>query len=105
MIASISVDEIKKYMPTYVKEVEEIDPHAWDVGMIDGKNYGVPRIWLNGAYGFIPTYNGEWLKAIGYDEPPTTLEQLEDVLTKFRNNDPDGNGKKDTYGMSGRGKT
>lgn len=104
VIASISVDEIKKYMPTYVKEVEEINPNAWDVGMIDGKNYGVPRIWLNGAYGFIPTYNGAWLKAIGYDEPPTTLEQLEDVLTKFRNNDPDGNGKKDTYGMSGRGK-
>ncbi len=104
VIASISVDEIKQYMPNYVKQVEEVDPNAWDVGFIDGKNYGVPRIWLNGAYGFIPTYNGEWLKAIGYDAPPKTLEELEDVLTKFRNNDPDGNGKKDTYGMTGRGK-
>ncbi|MEF3353256.1 extracellular solute-binding protein [Paenibacillus sp. GYB006] len=104
VIASISIDEIKKYMPTYVKEVEEIDPSAWDVGIIDGKNYGVPRIWLNGSYGFIPTYNGDWLKAIGYNEAPKTLEELEDVFTKFRNNDPDGNGKMDTYGMSGRGK-
>jgi len=102
VIASISIDEIKKYMPQYSADLESVDPHAWDIGIIDGKNYGVPRIWLNGAYGFIPTYNGEWLKAIGYSEPPKTIDELEDVLRKFRNNDPDGNGKQDTYGMSGR---
>ena len=44
VIASISVDEIKKYMPTYVKEVEEIDPNAWDVGIIDGKTMASPYL-------------------------------------------------------------
>jgi putative aldouronate transport system substrate-binding protein len=104
VIASISVDEIKQYMPSYVADVESVDPNAWDIGLVDGKNYGIPRVWLNGSTGFIPTYNNNWLKAIGYSEPPKTLEEFEDVLTKFRNNDPDGNGQKDTYGMSGRGK-
>ncbi|GIO43323.1 extracellular solute-binding protein [Paenibacillus apis] len=104
VIAEIDIEEIKKYMPSYTSHIEEVDPNAWNIGIIDGKNYGVPRIWLNGAYGFIPTYNGEWLEAIGYSEPPKTIEELEDVLTKFRNNDPDQNGQKDTYGISGRGK-
>lgn len=104
VIAEIDIEEIKKYMPSYTAHIEEVDPNAWNIGIIDGKNYGVPRIWLNGAYGFIPTYNGEWLEAIGYSEPPKTIEELEDVLTKFRNNDPDQNGQKDTYGISGRGK-
>ena len=104
VIANVPVDEIKQYMPKYVADVESVNPNAWDIGLVDGKNYGIPRVWLNGSTGFIPTYNNNWLKAIGYSEPPKTIEEFEDVLTKFRNNDPDGNGQKDTYGMSGRGK-
>ncbi|SFF20774.1 putative aldouronate transport system substrate-binding protein [Paenibacillus algorifonticola] len=103
VIASISVDEIKQYMPTYTADVETVDPNAWDIGFYDGKNWGVPRVWLNGSYGFIPTYNGAWLKAIGYNEAPKTLEEYEDVVYKFRNNDPDRNGQKDTYAFTTRG--
>jgi len=55
VIASISVDEIKQYMPNYVADVESVDPNAWDIGIVDGKNYGIPRVWLNGSTGFIPT--------------------------------------------------
>ncbi|MGO4731141.1 hypothetical protein [Paenibacillus sp. 2KB_22] len=102
IIASISVDEIRKYMPTYAAEIDSVNPEAWDVALIDGKNYGIPRVWLNGVYGFVPTYNKKWLENIGYSEPPKTIEEFEDVLTKFRNNDPDGNGIKDTYGMTAR---
>lgn len=104
VIASIPVEEIKQYMPKYVADVESVDPKAWDAGNYNGKNWGVPKIWSNGATGFIPAYNGQWLKAIGYNEPPKDLKELEDVLTKFTFNDPDGNGKKDTYGLTGRGK-
>ncbi|RRJ64555.1 extracellular solute-binding protein [Paenibacillus oralis] len=104
VIASISVDDIKKYMPKYSADVESVDPNAWDAGNYNEKNWGVPKVWSLGATGFIPAYNGEWLKAIGYNEPPKDLIELEDVLTKFTAGDPDGNGKKDTYGMSGRGK-
>ena len=93
-----------KNMPNYTKALESIDAGAWNVGFYNGKNWGIPKVWPTGNSGMIPGYNEAWLKKIGYNEPPKTLAELEDVLTKFVNNDPDGNGKKDTYGMSGRGK-
>ncbi|MDO3411926.1 extracellular solute-binding protein [Saccharibacillus sp. CPCC 101409] len=104
VIANISVDEIKQYMPKYTADVEGVDPKAWEAGSYNDKNWGVPKVWSNGSTGFMPAYNGQWLKAIGYDQPPQNLNELEDVLTKFTLEDPDGNGKKDTYGMTGRGK-
>ncbi|MEJ8304333.1 extracellular solute-binding protein [Saccharibacillus sacchari] len=104
VIANISADEIKQYMPKYTADIESVDPEAWAAGSYNDKNWGVPKVWSNGATGFLPAYNGQWLTAIGYDQPPKNLEELEDVLTKFTFEDPDGNGKKDTYGMTGRGK-
>ncbi|MDF2644480.1 MAG: hypothetical protein K0Q73_285 [Paenibacillus sp.] len=104
IIASISPDEIRNNMPKYTKALESIDAGAWNFGFYNEKNWGIPKVWSTGNSGIIPGYNEAWLKKIGYNEPPKTLAELEDVLTKFVNNDPDGNGKKDTYGMSGRGK-
>ena len=98
------MDEIKKYMPKYSAEMEKLDPNIWQYGLYNGKNWGVPKVFLEGATGLLPAYNSNWLKKVGYTEPPKTLEQLEDVLTKFAKNDPDGNGKNDTYGMTARGK-
>ncbi|KQX44612.1 extracellular solute-binding protein [Paenibacillus sp. Root444D2] len=104
VITSLSRDELKKNMPNYMKALELTDAGAWDVGFYKGKDWGIPKVWPNGNSSFIPGYNEAWLKKVGYNEPPKTLAELEDVLTKFVNNDPDGNGKKDTYGMSARGK-
>lgn len=104
IIANISPDEIKTMMPNYMAALDAVDAGAWDVGDYKGKSWGIPKVWPGGLDAFMPGYNEAWLKKIGYNEPPKTLEELEDVLTKFVNNDPDGDGKKDTYGMSGRGK-
>jgi len=41
----------------------------------------------------------DWLDKLGLQIPKTYDEMME-VMRKFTNNDPDGNGKKDTYGMS-----
>lgn len=104
IIASIPEEEIRQYMPRYVADFESVEPNAWIVGRFEGKNWGIPRVWINGATGFLPAYNSDWLEAIGYAEPPGTLEELEDVLTQFAFNDPDGNGKDDTFGMTARAK-
>lgn len=104
IIASISEEDIRTYMPSYVADFEAVAPNAWIVGRYQGKNWGVPRVWHNGSTGFLPAYNGDWLEAIGYSEPPKNLTELEDVLTKFTFEDPDKNGKNDTYGMTGRAK-
>lgn len=102
IIASIAEEEIRQYMPKYVADFESVAKEAWDVGQYQGENWGVPRVWGNGTLGFLPAYNEDWLQAIGYSEPPRTLEELEDVLAKFTLNDPDGNSEHDTYGMTGR---
>jgi putative aldouronate transport system substrate-binding protein len=44
----------------------------------------------------------DWLDNLGL-EVPTTLAELEDILYKFTFNDPDKNGKNDTYGLGGDG--
>jgi len=104
VIASLDQDEVKSHMPKAAAAIAEVDEGAWGVGIYKGKNWGIPKLWPNGLSGFLPGYNEAWLKNVGYDAPPTTLEELEDVLTKFVNEDPDRNGAKDTYGMSARGK-
>jgi putative aldouronate transport system substrate-binding protein len=104
IIATIDKAEIESLMPKYAAALDSVDSGAWGVGLYNEKNWGIPKIWPGGLDGFIPGYNEAWLKNIGYSEPPKTLEELEDVLTKFVNEDPDKNGKKDTYGLIGRGK-
>ena len=44
--------------------------------------------------------NHEWLKKLGL-EKPKTVEEMRNVLYAFRDKDPDGNGKNDTYPVSG----
>lgn len=44
----------------------------------------------------------DWLDKLGLKVPETYDEML-NVMRKFRNDDPDGNGKKDTYGFSAAG--
>jgi putative aldouronate transport system substrate-binding protein len=45
-------------------------------------------------------WRGDWLEAVGITEVPRTLEEFETALYAFTNDDPDGNGKDDTYGAS-----
>lgn len=44
----------------------------------------------------------DWLDKLGL-KPPTNYAELTDVLTKFTKEDPDGNGKQDTYGFTAAG--
>ncbi|MBD0378553.1 extracellular solute-binding protein [Paenibacillus sedimenti] len=64
----------------------------------DGKIYKIGRVLetspLNAL--FIRT---DWLKALNLEVPKTT-EELYQVAKAFAEKDPDGNGKKDTYGMA-----
>lgn len=104
MLAELPVELIKEKMPKYSASVDRMSSALWNQYVINGKNYAIPRYNLDGKKPLVPIYRYDWLKKIGYDHTPATLDELEDVLTKFRNNDPDGNGKKDTYGLTARAK-
>ncbi|MBD2870606.1 extracellular solute-binding protein [Paenibacillus arenilitoris] len=103
VLAELPEAEIRSEMAEYAPTLDELDPSLWTYGLYDGKSYGVPLAWPIGNLPFLSGYNAEWLNKIGYAEPPTNLEEFEDVLRKFRNDDPDGNGAKDTYGISAAG--
>jgi putative aldouronate transport system substrate-binding protein len=77
-----------------------IPQSAMDYFKVDGKLYAIPKWTTTKRYNVV--IRNDWLKKLGL-EVPTTLDEVHDVLTAFVNNDPDGNGIKDTYGMSGLG--
>lgn len=59
----------------------------------DGNMYFVPYL-TDGKYGRAYFIRTDWLDKLGL-EAPNDVEELHKVLTAFRNNDPNGNGKKD----------
>lgn len=62
---------------------------------IDGQIYGIPYGWFPGN---ALALRKDWLDRLGL-EVPTTLEEYENVLRAFVNDDPDGNGLNDTIGL------
>ncbi len=54
---------------------------------------------FNSPSGWGIYYRTDWLEAVG-EEIPETMEDFTRVLQKFTQNDPDKNGKNDTWGMS-----
>lgn len=63
----------------------------------NGKVYGVPGITSYDPYGVI--IRQDWLDALGLDQP-RTLDEFKTVLAAFANNDPDGNNRNDTVGIT-----
>ena len=45
-------------------------------------------------------WRGDWLKAVGIEKVPRTLDEFEAALYAFTREDPDGNGRDDSYGAS-----
>jgi len=70
--------------------------------MADGNVYSLSSFQPE-AWNFTPNrtfINKAWLDKLGLAVPKTT-EELKDVLIAFRDNDPNGNGKKDEIGVYG----
>ncbi|MGI5898721.1 MAG: extracellular solute-binding protein [Christensenellales bacterium] len=103
LLAMIPYENIEKYMPnTLAESWEEIFPGALDLAKIDGEIYGLPSLSSGNVYRLPIVYNQNWLDALG-KSVPTTIEEFEDVIYAFAHGDPDGNGVKDTYGLSSEG--
>lgn len=81
------------------KDAINEDPTVWYPYMQDGKRIGIPI--LDYSYNGDPVMwiREDWLKKLNL-KGPETLEDLEVVMDAFTNQDPDGNGRKDTYGLT-----
>ncbi len=65
----------------------------------DGKIYGIPRTRDFGDSIPILWLRADWLEKVG-KQVPRTMDELLDVAKAFVEQDPDGNGIKDTYGLA-----
>lgn len=63
----------------------------------NGHIYGIPKLRSQASHTL--TIRQDWLDKLGL-AMPSTYDELEAVMKKFVENDPDGNGKKDTYGLA-----
>jgi putative aldouronate transport system substrate-binding protein len=100
LLAGVDLEVIKKYAPKLYNTFEKDIPGMFKYGSIDGKQYGIPTYNEDSRYRRAIVWREDWLKNVGINKIPETLAEYEDALYKFRNNDPDKNGKKDTYGLS-----
>ncbi|RXZ79433.1 extracellular solute-binding protein [Paenibacillaceae bacterium] len=71
---------------------------GFDKGTVDGKVYGIAKQPALRAFSY--WIRQDWLDNLGLSMP-TTLDEFYEVLLAFTKNDPDGNKKNDTYGLTG----
>ena len=96
ILAEVDPAILYEYAPRMMEYIDKIDDQAWLFTNVDGKNYGMPTIWPLGGNSRVNVIREDWLDKLGLGIP-TTIDEFEVVLEKFRNEDPDGNGVKDTY--------
>ncbi|HZG88133.1 extracellular solute-binding protein [Paenibacillus sp.] len=100
VLAEVPLDMVKEHMPVYSQNIEKFDPQLFNITKVDGKNMGLARLKPNGGVPRGAVIRADWLEKVGITKVPETIEELEAAFLKFRNEDPDGNGKKDTYALS-----
>lgn len=120
LVRSIPLNLIRQYMPGYTDYMDK-HPTGWLYNKAPDKKdeylafTGVAPGSMNG--GFLAFYRLDWLEKIGikpkgnvqniddgkvyFTDQPFTLDEVEKIFDGFTNKDPDGNGKKDTWGMTG----
>ncbi len=97
---ALALDEL---LPKHAPNVwERIPEEAWNIvrsASPDGKIYYVPKVYLIPERAAL--LRQDWLDAVGM-EMPKTLDEYKEMLIAFRDQDPNGNGKKDELPTSGR---
>jgi putative aldouronate transport system substrate-binding protein len=91
----------REHAPKLSAYIDEIQPAAWGYSKFDGElMYSIPGFRLYNSVTSPIIIRTDWLEAVGVTELPKTLDEYESVFYKFANDDPDGNGQKDTYAIS-----
>ncbi len=102
MLADLT--EAYKYASPQLKEMIERDPAVLESVTQDGKLLAIPR--YSDVRGAAPLLwlRKDWMDKLNL-EMPKTWADVENIAKQFAQNDPDGNGKKDTYGFGASAKS
>lgn len=92
-------DLIEEHAPNIQKLLDENPEIEKSITTVDGHIYSLPRVAEGGSSAQWVTgpmwYNGQWLDELGVEELPKTVDEFYDLLIRFRDEDPNGNGKAD----------
>jgi putative aldouronate transport system substrate-binding protein len=91
--------EIGAYLDQY-ENLKKLKGDILKNTMVDGKLYALYQGRPLSRQGLI--YRKDWADKLGLPAP-TTIDEYYEMLKQFTENDPDGNGKKDTVGLADRG--
>lgn len=87
--------ELGPYLKDY-PNLSQANPIVLNNASIDGKTYALYRGRVLGRMGV--TINKEWMDNLGLSAPKT-IDEFYHLLKAFKEDDPDRNGKDDTYGI------
>jgi putative aldouronate transport system substrate-binding protein len=90
----LDLTELLKKAPNLTKNIKK---EEFDLVKYKGKQFAIP--YVNAAGKMVPVVRQDWLDNLGL-KMPTNLTEFEDMLKKFTLNDPDKDGKANTYGLS-----
>lgn len=95
-----SLDQaIENHASPRLKNVFSQFPQAFYPASMDGERYGIPRFSGGNGSDSLLWIRQDWLDRLNL-EPPETLAELETIMEAFVRQDPDGNGKDDTIGIT-----
>lgn len=104
ILTEVPIELVKKNAPDMFQDAVEFGTAVWMSTYIDGKNYGIPFVQPKQTFPFTGGWRMDYLEAVGITKLPETIEEMEEAFTRLTFDDPDDNGRDDTYGATMRGK-
>lgn len=96
----MAVDELfDKYANETYKKGVSVDPAMWLPVTKEGKKMALPILDYGYNDDMVLWLRQDWMEKLNL-QAPKTIDDLEKILDAFTNQDPDGNGKKDTFGLA-----
>lgn len=99
-------EDVIRALPEDLSAYPELDALMKEYGFMkleDGKHYFVPRTTFtdpaNTYYTPALWVRRDWMENLGIEDP-TNMDELYEMLYRFTYDDPDQNGKNDTYGLT-----
>lgn len=90
----------EEYQSTFTKDMMDADGGvALSQSTFDGKLMALPNVGGNKDSASMLWIRQDWLDKLGL-KAPATIDELAALAKAFTENDPDGNGKADTYGIA-----
>ncbi|UUZ93535.1 extracellular solute-binding protein [Paenibacillus sp. P25] len=89
----------QQYASPLTKEIlSQEGSSPFDAATIDGKLMAIPQVDSSLERAMFIWIRTDWLQKLGL-QPPKTMADVQAISKTFAENDPDGNGKKDTFGL------